>query len=435
MSDQIELVVPNVAEFNLRHPALQLDPGAAKIFGESVSTYVDSSVFWTAGRRVIVLPAGVDRLWLSDVHSALGVAVPSVLSPEHQSGQLLSDLLRDGQALAALRGEVGDHALVRLVVWGATPDVYRLAALIRGWGPAVELEGTGEDSYWASLYLDSKQSCLDMAGQLPGVRVPRTITVTCHEELTGAVRSILARQRPAIVKGMFGVGGHGATVIRPGSRGLDAFWTAAHRDPLLRTYPLHVQEFLDRDTNQGCPAVDLFLDETGARDLVVSCMTVDGHRFRSVDVGSGSLRPEQGARVREIGWQMGTAAHALGFRGSFCVDFLTTTTGELYVTEINARRSGAAAAITLLDRLGRGDDEVAHCDYAVAVGSTAPVPYADIRSVFQKLWKQGVRAYPASICGLDRLRPSLGIITIAATVTEARRIADRTGAALGDGRT
>jgi hypothetical protein len=431
VSEGIDLIVPNITEFNLRHPSQRFAPAVERAFCDWGTGLADQCVFWSTRRRVLVLPEGVDRLWLEDVHTALGQGVPPVVSPRPRSGLLLQDLLGDGGSLATLRAALDGHDRVRLIIWGATPGVYALAAVVSSWGPEVEVEGTGETRYWAALYLDSKQSCQDLAGHVPGVRVPKTLTVTCDEELAGAVEHVTAVHGRAIVKSMFGVGGNGAAIVGAGRRALERFWSTAQREPFFQTYPLLVQEFVERADDRGCPAVDLFIDDGGVRRTVLSSMTVDGHRFRDVAVGTGSVTPDDGGRIRSVGHAMGTAAHALGFRGWFCVDFLVSSAGELYVTEINARRSGAAHAIALLDLFGSPEELVTHSDDALPVSLRAPVSYAaEVRPVFQRLWAEGVRAFPTTVRGLARSRPSIGLATVGASVGEAQRVAGEVRAAL-----
>jgi Pre ATP-grasp domain/ATP-grasp domain len=422
MPHTVDLIVSNIAEFNLRNPATRLGPAVEHGFTEHGRRLADQSVFWSAGDRVLVLPEGYDRLWFADVHEALGLAEPPVVCPAYRTGLLVKDLLRDGDALAALRQALAGAGRVRLLSWGATPELYQLAAAVRGWRLEVELDGVAEDDYWASLYLDSKMSCLDLARDLPEVRVPRGITATNETELRGALENMLARHQRVIVRGMHGVGGDGSAVVRAGARALSGLWTAMHRDPLLRGFPLSVQEFLDHAPGVGCPAVDLYVDGSGVAEIVVSAMTVDGHRFRSVNVGSGSVPPAEAERIVRVGRRIGTAAHALGFRGWMCVDYVVSIGGELYVTEINARRSGAMHAISLLARWGR-DDLTAHSHDSVPIGLPAPVSYRDLRPAFQRLWESGVRAYPTTVRGLAGAHPVIGLLTAARSAAGAEEVA------------
>ncbi|MDW5329510.1 hypothetical protein [Plantactinospora sp. KLBMP9567] len=424
MADAVDLVLPNIAEFNLRHPSLRFDPAAAQGFAGTAATLADPAVFWSAGRRIVVLPPGYDETWFADVHTALGTALPPVVSPAHRSGLLVRDLLHDGAALAALRAAVAPRRLVRLVSWGATPELYILAATLTGWGNEVELDIPEEADYWSSLYLDSKASCVDLAGFLPELRVPRPITVNDWVELRGAIHAVHATGRPAVVRSMYGAGGEGSVRVPAERRALARFWSTAHRDPFFRSFPLLVQEFVDHAAEQSCPAVDMLLTADGVERIVTSAMIVDGLRCGSVNVGTGAVAAAPATRIARLAERIGRAAIDLGFRGWFCVDYLVGADGEVYVTEFNARRSGAMGAITLADRPGMAGLGM-HLSLAlpIGVGPGRSLSYrADIRPLFRRLWDAGVRAYPTTVRGLSQARPNIGVLAAAETAADAERI-------------
>lgn len=427
----VDLVVPNVAEFNLRHPALRFDPAAREAHAATGAGLADVAVLWSANRRILVLPPGYDETWFADVHAALGTEPPPVVSPAHRTGMLVEDLLHDGRALAELRAAVAGHRAVRLVSWGATPELYPLAANMSGWGVEVELDVPEERDYWASLYLDSKASCVDFAATVPGFRVPRPITVNDWAELRGAIHAIHSTGRPSVVRSMYGAGGEGSVMVAPDRRALARFWSKAHHQLYFRSFPLLVQEYVDHAAEESLPAVDMLLTAAGVERVVTSAMGVHGLRCSSVDVGVGALSPSLATRVLRLGELIGSAAVDLGFRGWFCVDYLLGADGELYVTEFNARRSGAMGAITLTDHAGPARLG-AHARDVMEVGAApGALSYrADVRPVFRRLWDAGVRAYPTTVRGLAQARPTIGVLAIAETAAHAKTIVDEIRAAL-----
>jgi len=418
MPEPVDLVVPNVTEFNVRNPTVGLEPvltSGIVQFGEHKADY---AVFWSFRPRVLVLPAGYDRLWFDDVHSALRLDPPPVVSPAKRTGLVARDLLRDGPGQARLRELLAGRP-VRLVSWGATPEIYLIASLLRGWGLTVELDGAEEDAYWASLYLDSKLSCLELAGQLPQVRVPPGLTVASPTELRGALRRLLARHRQVVVRSMYGVGGDGSVVVGVGDQ--RAFWDTLQQDPFLRVFPLTVQQFVEHAPGIGCPAVDLRVADGGLREVTLTAMNVDVVRVSGVTVGPGSLGPPYAGQVLEVAEQVGAVAHELGFRGWLCVDCLVGTDGVLYLTEINARRSGAMAAISLLGRMPAGHTAASHD--AIPVPTRRPVSYRHhLRPAFQRLWEAGLPAYPTSVRGLRFRQPVFAAMAVAGTAAEADRV-------------
>ncbi|MFY1583579.1 hypothetical protein ACN267_03645 [Micromonospora sp. WMMD734] len=422
MTEPIDVVVPNVAEFNTRNPTVRLGPAVTDVVTRVAGHLGDYAVYWSSGRRVLVLPQGHDPHWYADVHRLLDEPTPPVVSPVPASGMVARDLLRDGAALARLRALLTGHDEVRLVTWGATPEVFLLAAALRGWGLTVRLDGVPERDYWVSRHLDSKLSCLDLARDVPGVRVPSGLLVVDDVELRGAVEHLLTLHDQVIVRSPYGVGGDGSVVLRRDAPGVGALWTAVERDPFLRTFPLLVQRFVPHRPGIGCPAVDLCIDDEGVREIVPTAMAVDVARVQGVHVGPGSVPRAEADRMTRIGRSIGAAAHARGFRGWMCVDFVLADDGAYHVTEINARRSGAMPAIALLDRWGPAERVVFSHD-AVTLGTRGPLSYLDdVRPVLARLWADGVRIYPTSVRGLGFRQPVLSLLAPGADAAHAQQV-------------
>jgi hypothetical protein len=422
MSSTIDLVIPNQAEYFLRDPGLLLTGEEKDRVIRFAGTYEsEHSVFWTASPRVLLLPGGTDEYWFADVHQALGLEPPPVVSPRARTGLLVPDLLHDGDAQAELRARLAGYGLVRIQTVGPTPHTYQLSAMLAGWGLAVELDCVTEEDYWASLYLDAKVSCLDLARELPEVRTAPGVVVYNWETLRGALRMMLDRYGKVIARTAYGVAGDGTGVLRNQPGSVDDFLERAARDSFF-AFPILVQRFIDHDSAGGCPAADILVGPHGVEDIVLCALTVEqGYLFRSVDVGDGALSPAWGQRLTEAASALGTAAHAIGYRGWMCADCVAGADGQLYVTEINARRSGSLHAGGLL-RLWRAERTLTlSADFMMRVppGTTYR---ENVRPVFQKLWASGVRAYPTTVRGLAWPEPMIAVIAAAPTAAEAHEI-------------
>ena len=370
---------------------------------------------------MLVLPSGWNRLWFDDIHRTLGLAPPPVVSPAMRTGLLVDDLLHDGDAQLALRERLSGYAVVRLLIVGPTPETYLLAALLRGWGLTVELDSVDQDHYWTSLYLDSKVSCLDLARQLPEIRVAQGMVVGNWVELRGALNAMVARHGRVIARTLFGVAGDGSAVVSDAAGSVAGFLDNAARDSFF-AFPILIQKFVEHADAVGCPAADILVGDDGVEDVVLCALTVEnGYSFRSVDVGEGALPPIWGKRVTQVAYELGSAAHALGYRGWMCVDCVAGADDNLYVTEINARRSGSLHAGGLL-RMWGAEKELtlsAHFMMPVEEGTTYE---AHIRPVFERLWESGVRAYPTSVRALPWEGPIIAVIAAAPTAAAAQRI-------------
>lgn len=425
MTRTVDLVIPNMAEYFLRNPALTLtgeERARAVRFGGTYES--EHSAFWTQEDRVLMLPEGYDPLWFADMHEVLGLTPPPVVSPRARSGLLVADLLSDGDAQALLRGHLTGADTVRVFTFGPTPDVYRLRETMRGWGLQVELDCVDEEAYWASLYLDSKISPLDLARRLPEVRVADGMTVSNPEELEGALAVMLQRHGTAIVRCLHGVAGDGTAVVRAGENAVADFMTTFESDSFF-VFPLLVQRFVEHHREVGCPAVDLYVDDDGVRDIVLCALTVeDGHLFRSVNIGPGALPAVWAQRVTALAHELGNAARELGYRGWMCVDCVAGADEKIYVTEINARRSGSMLGGQLLRMWGAQDR------WTLSAHFMMPVPPGtsyerDIRPIFQELWKEGAQVYPTTVRGIAWPEPIMAVLAAGETAAEAEKLVER----------
>ncbi|MEV4211235.1 hypothetical protein [Micromonospora sp. NPDC049662] len=420
-SEAIDLVVPNIADFNLRHPRLTVDPATHDSFVRVGQAFAEQSLFWSLGRRVLVLPAMPDRQWFADVHIAMGASPPPLIHPVQRSGLLVRDLLDDAIAMSALRRELDGHRTVRLVTWGATQELYTLQSVLTQLGHDVVTDLPAPEHYWASLYLDSKMSCLDLASQLSGFRVAPGITVDSWVELRGAIDSMLSTGEAVIVRSMYGVSGEGSTVVHANAESRSRFWRTVRDDPLLSIFPLSVQRYVTHQPAVGCPAVDLFIGDEGVTSLLSSIMTVDEHRFTGVNVGAGLLPSAVEEEMHAVSTQIAGVARGLGFRGWFGVDFLMSADGDLYVTEFNARRTGGSEWVDLLARWRATPEVVVRAEPAVSVTGDRHASYAEVRSAIDEVRRDGVPVFPTNVRGLGYLRRSYGIVTGGADGGEAER--------------
>jgi hypothetical protein len=430
MPGAVELIIPNLAEYFLRDTALSVSERLRSQVTTFGSYEADHVVLWSSNPRILLLPEGLDPVWFEDIHRVLGLAAPPVISPVRRTGLLIQDLLRDGTAQQSLRRALSGYDVVRLVTFGPTTEVYRLADLIRGCGLAVELDCVPEDAYWCSLYLDNKISIIEIAAQRSGVNVAPAITVSSAEELHGAVDLMLRRHGRIIARALHGFGGDGSAITTADPDQLAEFYDTLARDEFF-AYPMLVQKFIEQAPGVGCPAADFLIDDEGVREIVPCALTVEnGRNNNSVKVGPDALPPEWARRLTDACHEVGRAHHALGYRGWTCVDCLAGADGKLYVTEINARRTGSMHAGGLMRWLKA--DGTLTCSVHFVVRVPAGTSYQrDIRPIFEPLWEAGVRAYPTSLRALSWPDPIMAVIAAAPTAAEAERIIADIEAALG----
>ena len=430
MREVVEIIIPNMAEYWLRDPALQVSERLRRTVRGFGAYEADHTVFWSTGPRILLLPDGVDLLWYADIHEAIGVEAPPFISPRPATGFLVGDLLRDSDAQLALRAAIGDRD-VQLSMFGPTGEIYRLADVLRGWGSAVTVDCVDEKDYWSSLYLDNKISVVDIARDHPQVRIAPAITVSSAAELPGAVDRMLAEHGRIIARALHGFGGDGSAITSADPASLEKFWETVAGDEFFQ-YPVLVQKFIEQAPGVGCPAADFLVGDDGTETVVPCAIQVANERNNSsVRVGPGSLSPHWERQLDDLCQVLGEVHRDLGYRGWSCADCVAGADGKLYITEINARRTGSMHAGAFLRRIAPDHSLTSIVDFMVMLPPGATYE-KHIRPVFEHLWRAGVRAYPTSLRGLDWPEPMMAVLAVAPTVAEAERIVADIEASWGD---
>lgn len=435
MAAPLDLVVPNLGEFNLGRFSGEVSPREAIDFHKIGETYGDQGFLWSMRERVLVLPGEVDQGWLADLSGALGQPVPDVITPRPRTRALIGDLLADGQSMAALGRALGPPRSIRLLCWGASSEVYLLRAAVAALGHEVALEVPPQHSYWTVGYLDSKLSCLDLPTSLPGLRIPRTWTVGLRSELQGAVGHLLATAGQAFVKSPRGVGNEGiyhVSAWRPGGKppsqadegGLAGLWEELDASPFFRSYPLLVQEAVITGPGIDTLSVDFNVGQEQSREqesaVITSVTGEDGCQFMTLGRGAGLLPAALADEARETAGRVAAWAARLGYLGWLGIDFLTGRDGRLYLLELNARRTGGIHAAALLGRRPDCASAVACVADDMPVAGTGPVSYSEVRETFRAAWARGDEIYPSTVRGLGRSRPTIGIVAVGPDAGRAR---------------
>jgi hypothetical protein len=422
MSSRADLVLPNIAEFNLSRFAGTLTPHGTAEFHQAGRVYGDQCVFWSSADRVLVLPAEVDAQWLADVHEALGDQVPAIITPGGGGAALVSDLLADGAAMAALRGALGEPREVSVLCWAASRELYPMLAAVASWGHTVAAEAPASKQFWTCGYLDSKLSCLDLKSVLPDLRVPRSWTVSSPAELHGAIDYLRAAGNAAVVKSPWGVGGEGIHTVPATEAGLDWLWRSMEKNPFFRSYPMIVQEAVAAVPEIDTPSVDLFIGAGTTTTALTSVTGPDGRQLLTLGRGTGVLPIGLEDEAHATAARIADWAGQLGYRGWLGTDFLAASDGRLYLLELNARRTGGVHAAALLERQPDRDSAVACVADALELPGQAPVSYDSLRELFLAAWDRGERIYPSTVRLLGHRRPRIGLVALGSEVRQARNL-------------
>lgn len=403
-------MVANLTEFNQNNVRGHFTPGEWRMWRRAGDALTDMAAFWGGSDKVLLVPAGVDRRWLGDLAAQMRWDI-DVVEPTPRTGRLLEDTLQDQECMARLVALLPGPA--KLEAWGATPAVAPLASALRAAGVPLEVPLPAADAQWSVAYLDGKLALDDLARWVPELTVPRSYTATTFDQLLGLVRAMVAQGRPFVAKSNVGVGGFGTFAVPdPTSESVEELIEAIDDEPVFREGPYLVQEWVRAVPAALRPTYDGIVTVTGDVETVgVGGMLIDGCTYRGVAVGDLPLADAVIARVMRVGEAVGRAAAALGYVGWYDVDFVLSDDGELYATEINARRTSPTHAFTVLERWRQLNPSVrcVICDDHLPVHAKGAASWQSVREAFEGLQDGSARCLATIVRTLAHDEPGVGV--------------------------
>lgn len=302
---------------------------------------------------VVVLPVLPQPEFLAYLTAQTGVDPDSLVLLAPPPGELGTGLLSPDRTadpgfrerlLTAVRQQSVTDVLV---VYKDLPIVQLIESV------GLRLPGHAFSAQGGDAILNSKAGFRAVAAG-SGAPIAPGLTTTRPAEAIELVTRLLAAGDSVIVKQEFCCNGFGNEILSPtdGVRMTGALTVVVLSDPAAvanyfaqrwdwltlggRHQAVIEQYFTDCDTVYG----EYLIDEDGPHLLGVGEL-----RMAPVPVSDIVPAPALPADARTVlvdaGIRMGRAVHGIGYRGSFSTDAVLTPSGEIFLTETNARMSGS----------------------------------------------------------------------------------------------
>ncbi|GAA2230874.1 hypothetical protein GCM10010232_16590 [Streptomyces amakusaensis] len=305
----------------------------------------DQAIFWRPTEKFIITSSPIAELdWQSRFLGLRGMVNDC---PDESSGSLFADILGDRRLMDRIREHAGDGRRLRLVPHTTTPDLWAFVdVMAREFSVTVEVPESSADQGLRDL-LDTKSGLRDLAagaGLAEGrCRIAQGSHCAGIAEVVTAASALLSAGRPCIVKADKGEASVGLLVFQPGDSA-DRIARAVAESPYYGDDPIVVEEYI---TGEGVvfPSVEYIVPDPhdGAPELTHVCeMLFDGPTRLRGNVTSASLAQQawyphfvSGSRAvaREL--------QQRGYRGHFGIDAVARPDGEVFMLDLNARRTGS----------------------------------------------------------------------------------------------
>lgn len=306
-------------------------------------------IWLTQPGDVLVIPRSMSEPLRDYACEVLGFSPADVTVVEAPADDLvtLTEAVRRNGLAERLRAEVQKRPGIRLQAFSQDRPALAAAAEI-----GIPVEGYGVDgppstAVDAAYRINTKAGFRELAGEL-GIRVAHGFSCATPEELTAALRKVLADRGGAVVKPARGSNGYGVS-----------FWQAAD----LPTLDAKVAEYLSSVAEQPpgwvieerldfarVVTVEMEVGDAGPRVMHVGEMRTPNGSF------SGQVTPLVASSTAtdelvEAGLALGRHLHQAGYWGPFDIDGGITAADVLYSTESNVRKTGCTYLDLMVRRL------------------------------------------------------------------------------------
>jgi hypothetical protein len=406
----------------------------------------DMGLFWGGDDKLVLSPQPPEDKFLSDILDALGYRNVHVIWPNSTNPSLCDAIVEDPSVYALLVDTLRQSHLPQVLSWGSTPQLYRLLESLKQDGCEFTTPDIpAPDTYWLSLYLDSKSGfrevCLALQSDAPDIRLPEAFTCGTKDLAVEAINHFWSRGRAFAAKASFGTGGFSmlAYAGEKLTRSLEWIQRDMRRrmsyDHFWDVGPVLVEEYLYGPSGgtPAAPTIDLLISSDGTVSVQgAGLMHLRRDQLYSgIECGLGALPPLVEQTITAIGETLGSYLSEIGYRGWFDIDFVIGPDENVYLTEINARRASPAHGFEIANRFF-GASWAKRCgiyaeDHLALQGSCNPT-YSIIRDYLMQMNQAEEHSFARVIptiasSSLRRETPYFGYVVVADNVTHARGLA------------
>jgi hypothetical protein len=352
----------------------------------------DLSLFWLGRSKLVFATTSVPPE--SSVWAEWGYNETELLAPDRPTHQLSLDILREPRLVNRIVEYAGSKKAVQLVPYATTAEFLELAEkLQREYGLTVLLpESPSRENLWLRNYIDTKSGFRQLISQWIDDAQSLPLGVVCGQiEQAAEVVAWFNRQgKNCVVKADRGESGLGHRIFNGRRLSKQDILKELQANPFLHDDMILVEERI-RSSAELSPSLELFVPPLGQGAPEITYLSNQlFERFGSFvgvlisrDLTLSSWYPA----LAQSGLKIASHLQSMGYVGHFDLDAVVDDAGQLYLLELNARRTGGtyvhefarfAFGPNYLDRIAL------LCSNPISSGTIRDVE--TLRSVIGDLW-------------------------------------------------
>ncbi len=353
------IVIGNIAETFVDFLERCDDPVTREELINSEAFLCDRTLVWAGDPKLVIGSYPIAHQGF--ITEQLGFHGTTYYAPQIPTHYLCRDIANDPNLIAQILEYAGPKKRVQLIPYATTPEFLDLAELLREkYSLTVNTpESPDRDHLWIRDYIDTKAGFRQLVGTwLPEANryLPMGVTCTTSRQAGLVVRWFNAKGKACLVKANTGENGIGIKIYQPGHiLTLEEIVSQINADSYYSDDVIVVEECIVAQ-QQVSPSLEVFVPHLGAGEPEVTYLSkqlfLEFGDFCGIEVSKYLYEEPWYESLRKNGLIIANRLQEMGYAGHFDLDCIVDDNGQLYLLEINSRRTGGTHVHDLAYHIG-----------------------------------------------------------------------------------
>lgn len=307
----------------------------------------DRTVLWAGDPKLVIVNYPIAHANLNS--QRLGFPNTGHIAPESPSHYLCLDILREAHLVEAIVEYAGAAGIVQIIPYAATREFLHLVDVLRTKYHLHVLtpESPEEDHIWIRDYIDTKSGYRSLVSYwLPDADRFLPFGMICYGLMQAATMAywFSSRGEACLVKADTGESGIGTKIISPDPQhSVEVIYESLRSDPFYANELIIVEKFVP-SKKRISPSAEVKVPKLGEGEPEITYISnqlfLEFGDFCGIQIDRGIYKEPWCSDLERCSLKIAHNLQSMGYVGHFDVDCIVSDDNEVYLLEINSRRTG-----------------------------------------------------------------------------------------------
>jgi hypothetical protein len=307
----------------------------------------DRTILWAGDPKLVIVNYPIAHADLNT--QRLGFPNTRHMAPDAPSHYLSLDILRETRLVGAIVEYAGPKRTIQIIPYATTREFLHLVNLLRVEYQLNVLtpESPDKEHLWLRDYIDTKTGYRSLASYwISNASRILPFGMSCYDlkQASTIAYWFCSRGEACVVKADTGESGIGTTIISPDIQlSAESIYERLRSDPFYANELVVVEKFIPSQ-NRTSPSAEVKVPKLGEGDPQITYISnqlfLDFGDFCGIQIDRGIYSQPWCKTLEICSLEMARNLQNMGYVGHFDVDCIVSDDNEVFLLEINSRRTG-----------------------------------------------------------------------------------------------